>query len=142
VQLPLIQAICMPEFSFVPIVLASGDDLVYKDIANAINLASKSFKDGFTIIASSDMTHYEPQKIANEKDNKAIEAMLELDAEKLLDRVEKLGISMCGYMPAAAAITAAKLLGAKTAKLISYETSGDVTGDYSSVVGYAGISFK
>ena len=121
------------------IILASGDNLVYKDIALSIASAVRSFNGNVTIIASSDMTHYESQKSANEKDKAAIEAILNLDTMQMLDRIEKLGISMCGYMPVTIALMAAKLLGAKTGKLIAYETSGDVTGDYSSVVGYAGI---
>jgi hypothetical protein len=48
---------------------------------------------------------------------------------------------MHGYGPVIAAITAAKLLGAEKAQLLCYKTSGDVTGDYSAVVGYASISF-
>jgi AmmeMemoRadiSam system protein B len=85
------------------------------------------------------MTHYEPQKLAMEKDQKAIEAILALDADGLKDRVQRFQISMCGYIPAIVAIMAAKELGAKTARLAAYQTSGDVSGDYSSVVGYAGI---
>ncbi|MFA6271387.1 MAG: MEMO1 family protein [Candidatus Paceibacterota bacterium] len=139
VELPLIQAMGRPEFTFVPIILASGDNLVYKDIALSIASAVRSFKGGVTIIASSDMTHYESQKSANEKDKSAIEAILSLDTTQMLERIEKLGISMCGYMPVTVALMAAKLLGAKTGTLVAYETSGDVTGDYSSVVGYAGI---
>ena len=139
VQLPLIQEISRQSFTFVPIVLASADNLVYKDIANAIAESVKVFKKDVTIIASSDMTHYESQMNANKKDHAAIEAILKLDATQLLKEIEDLGISMCGYMPAVVAIEAARLLGAKGAKLISYQTSGDITGDYAAVVGYAGI---
>ena len=91
------------------------------------------------IIASSDMTHYESQESAKAKDSKAIDAILSLDEDALVERIEKLDISMCGFAPAAIMIVAAKLLGAKKAQLIKYQTSGDVSGDYSSVVGYAGI---
>ncbi len=142
VELPLIQLINSPEFSFVPIILASGDFLVYKDIANSIAGAIRSFKSSVTIIASSDMTHYEPQKNVNEKDMAAIESILNLDAQGLLKRIDDLGISMCGYGPVVVAILAAKTLGAKKGELIAYETSGDSTGDYSSVVGYAGIVIR
>ncbi|HAJ56236.1 MAG TPA: AmmeMemoRadiSam system protein B [Candidatus Omnitrophica bacterium] len=142
VELPLIQAIARPEFSFVPIVLAHADNLVYKDISSAIALAVRTLKRDVTIIASSDMTHYESQKSANIKDKAAIEAILRLDTDELLAKIEDMGISMCGYMPAVVAIMAAKMLGATDARLISYQTSGDVTGDYSSVVGYAGITIQ
>ena len=139
VELPLLQESLKREFTFVPIVLASADDLVYKDIANSIATSVSSSKKNVTIIASSDMTHYESQQSASKKDEEAIKAILKLDAHELLEKIERFGISMCGYMPAVVTILAAKLLGAKKAKLIAYQTSGDVTGDYSSVVGYAGI---
>jgi AmmeMemoRadiSam system protein B len=139
VELPLIQEIAKADFSFVPIVLASAEKLVYKDIANAIAISCEKQAKKVMVIASSDMTHYESQKSANSKDKEAIKAILKLDEEELLEKIESLGISMCGYIPAVVAISAAKLLGAKKARLIAYQTSGDVTGDYESVVGYAGI---
>jgi len=91
------------------------------------------------IAASSDMTHYEPRQSAEKKDRMAIEAIRELDADTLLAVVRRNNITMCGYAPVAVLITAAKALGAKKAELVAYATSGDVTGDHSSVVGYAGI---
>jgi AmmeMemoRadiSam system protein B len=139
VQLPLIQEITVKDFTFVPICLTWADNFTCKEIAGAIAKSIKTSKKSVTIIASSDMTHYEPQASANRKDEEAIKAILELDANGLLKKVEKLNISMCGYIPAAVAIMAAKELGAKSAHLVSYQTSGDATGDYSSVVGYAGI---
>ena len=85
------------------------------------------------------MTHYEPQEAAEKKDKIAIQAILELDADKLAENIRKLDISMCGYAPVIVMIEAVKQLGAKITKLIKYQTSGDVTGDKDSVVGYAGI---
>ena len=85
------------------------------------------------------MTHYESQKEAGIKDNLAIEAMLELNEDKLLERIAKFNISMCGFAPVIAALSCVKALGARKAELIKYQTSGDITGDFSSVVGYAGI---
>jgi AmmeMemoRadiSam system protein B len=91
------------------------------------------------MVASSDMTHYESQQEASRKDSEAIKAVLELNEDKLMERIRGQGISMCGYAPAIAMISAAKALGAKNAELVKYQTSGDVTGDMDSVVGYAGI---
>jgi hypothetical protein len=85
------------------------------------------------------MTHYESQKSAQEKDDAAIQRILALDAEGLLKTVEARGISMCGVAPAVAMLSAAKEMGASSAELIKYQTSGDVTQDRSQVVGYAGI---
>lgn len=140
VQLPILQ-ILQENFTIVPIVISSGAIEQYRKIGQAIAKSIKELKleKDVTIIASSDMTHYESQDSAQAKDSRAIDAILKLDEEALLERVEKFDISMCGYAPAAIMIIAAKSLGAKKAKLIKYQTSGDVSGDYSSVVGYAGI---
>jgi len=138
VQLPFLQAV-VPDIQFVPIVAsyAGAGTLaaVGKDIASAIKASGKKV----LIVASSDMTHYERQEDAKVKDEKAIEAILKLDEEGLVGRVKKYGISMCGYAPVAIMLAAAKELGAKKAELIKYQTSGDTSGDYSSVVGYAGV---
>ncbi len=140
VELPILQYF-KPDFSIVPIAILLDEISVLKklgiDIATAIQKADLS--NSVMIIASSDMTHYEPEKIAFEKDSAAIKAILELDEDKLMKKIKGLNITMCGYAPAIAMITAAKRLGAKNAKLIKYQTSGEVSGDKSSVVGYAGI---
>lgn len=140
VQIPILQAL-QKNFTIVPIVVGTGDfeacRAVGKDIASAIK--ELKMEGDVTIIASSDMTHYESQASAEEKDKKAIAAILELDEAKLMETVEKFNITMCGYAPAAVMLTAAKELGAKRARLVKYETSGATSGDFSSVVGYAGI---
>jgi AmmeMemoRadiSam system protein B len=93
------------------------------------------------VIASSDMTHYEPQAYAEKKDKKALEAVEAMDEARLFSIAEEENITACGVGPIAALITAAKVLDAKKAKLLCYKTSGDVIGDYSSVVGYAAVCF-
>jgi AmmeMemoRadiSam system protein B len=138
VQLPFLQFF-LPEVKIVPIVIGGTDFSAYKEIGEAIAKAIKETGQKVLVVASSDMSHYEPREKAQEKDKSAIDAMLKLDPEELVKRVNELNITMCGYGPAAAMLCAVKELGAKKAELIKYETSGDVSGDYSSVVGYAGI---
>jgi len=91
------------------------------------------------VVASSDMTHYESQDVAKEQDRAAIDRILALDESGLLQTVMDKRISMCGYAPAFVMLVAAKKLGATSARLVAYQTSGDTTGDYASVVGYAGV---
>jgi AmmeMemoRadiSam system protein B len=91
------------------------------------------------IIASSDMSHYEQAAVAKEKDFKAIQRILDLDPEGLYRTIKENGITMCGFGPAVAMLAASKLLGASMTELIKYENSGDVSGDYEQVVGYAGV---
>ena len=141
VQIPFLQYF-KPDIRIVPITLAYASGDVYKEIGKEIAKAIRELNREVVIIASSDMTHYESQESAKKKDTQAIEAVLELNEDKLLRRVEELDISMCGYAPTVTLISAAKELGAKTAELVKYQTSGDITGDYSSVVGYAGIIIR
>ena len=141
VQLPFLQYF-KPDVRIVPIVLASADVDTYREIGQALAGAVKELERDVVIIASGDMTHYEPQQSAERKDREGIEAILELDEEKLLRRVRELNISMCAYAPAATMIVVAKELGAGDTELVRYQTSGDTTGDYSAVVGYAGIIIK
>jgi AmmeMemoRadiSam system protein B/AmmeMemoRadiSam system protein A len=140
VQLPFIQYFGK-DFKFVPIILQHATSAIYKNIGKSIARAIKESGKNVIIVASGDMTHYESQKSARAKDMRAIEAMLRLDAEELLTRVHEINITMCGYAPAAVLIFAAKELGAEKAELVKYQTSGDTSGDFSSVVGYAGIIF-
>ena len=91
------------------------------------------------IIASSDMNHYEPDDVTRVKDRKAIDQILALDPAGLYEVVRKEDISMCGYGPAVAMLTAVKDLGATRAELVRYATSADTSGDRSAVVGYAGM---
>ncbi len=138
VQLPFLQYF-KPDIKIVPIVLAQANLEAYREIGREIARAVSSLDRETLVIASSDMTHYESQDSASEKDARAVQAMLQLDEEELVRRVTKFDITMCGYGPAAAMMATAKELGAGRAELVKYLTSGDTSGDYSSVVGYAGI---
>ncbi|MBN1643874.1 MAG: AmmeMemoRadiSam system protein B, partial [Dehalococcoidales bacterium] len=141
VQLPFIQYF-KPNFKFVPIVLSHADASVCRNIGHAIARAVRDSGKETLLVASGDMNHYESQKITTTKDGKAIESILKLEPDELLERVKEFKISMCGYVTAACLIYAAKELGAEKAEMVKYQTSGDVTGDYSEVVGYAGILLK
>jgi AmmeMemoRadiSam system protein B len=141
VQLPFLQYF-KPDFKLVPIIFGHPDGAVYKEIGREIAAAIKETGREALILASSDMSHYEPQASAQKKDTQAIGAMLKLDEDELLKRVAEFNITMCGYAPAVSLIAAAKELGASGAELVKYQTSGDVSGDFTSVVGYAGIIIK
>jgi len=139
VQLPFLQYLYGSDFKIVPICFLMQDLSSAREVGQAVAkvLAGKNS----VIIASSDMTHYEPQEVAAKKDKMALEAVEALDEAKFYSIVETHRVSACGYGPIAALITAAKILGTKEAKVLSYKTSGDVTGDRSSVVGYAAVCF-
>jgi AmmeMemoRadiSam system protein B/AmmeMemoRadiSam system protein A len=139
VQLPLLQY-HQPQLKIVPIVLAVATLDIYREIGASIAQAIQESPDKkVVIVASSDMTHYEAQDIATAKDQRAIESIIALDEAQLLERVIKERISMCGYAPTVTMMAAARALGARSAELVRYQTSGDASGDYTAVVGYAGI---
>jgi len=138
VELPFLQAKSL-NFSFVPVALGTGKFDVLESLGQAIADVAKDEAEPVLIIASSDMNHYENDKITRVKDHKAIEKILALDARGLFDVVMNEDISMCGFGPTVAMLTAAKRVGATAAELIKYATSGDISGDREMVVGYAGI---
>lgn len=138
VQLPFLQRQA-GHFGFVPIALGVGGYTTLETLGHALAQAIKGANEPVLVVASSDMNHYEPDGVTRVKDRKAIDQMLELNPKGLFDVLRREDITMCGYGPAIAMLTAAKDLGATKAELVKYATSADTSGDRSAVVGYAGI---
>jgi AmmeMemoRadiSam system protein B len=139
VQLPFLQYL-KKEFSIVPLCIspaAGYDDL--ENLADALADSIRQSGQEVLLVSSTDMSHYVSQETARKLDFMAIEKILALDARGLYDVVQEENISMCGFQPTTAVILAAKKLGARTAELVRYQTSGDASGDYERVVGYAGL---
>jgi hypothetical protein len=136
VQLPFLQR-SVGEFKFVPIVIGTGGYSALESLGHGIAQAVGSA--AVMIVASSDMNHYEPDSVTRQKDSKAIDKILALDPRGLYEVLRRDDISMCGYGPTIAMLTAAKDLGAQHAQLIKYATSADTSGDRDAVVGYAGV---
>lgn len=142
VQLPFIQFF-KKDFSIVPISIAfytEFDEL--EEVGKSIARSIKECDGEVMIVASTDMSHYVDQQVAKKKDFLAIEKIQKLDAKGLYDIVNLEDISMCGFQPTTVAVVASKELGARNAVLIKYQTSGDVSGNYREVVGYAGIRIE
>ncbi|MEM3462694.1 MAG: AmmeMemoRadiSam system protein B [Candidatus Bathyarchaeia archaeon] len=140
VQLPFLIFLFGSGLKFVPICMGFQDLSTSREIAESIASAREGRE--IVVIASSDMSHYEPRRIAEENDRAAIDLILRMDEEAFQGIVESRGLSICGYGPITALIHYSKLIGSRNAKLLAYGTSGDVTGDYGSVVGYVAISFE
>lgn len=138
VELPFLQTI-RAGTQFVPIAVGTGRLILLEKLGEAIAQAVQASDNQILIIASSDMNHYEDDAATRVKDHKAIDQILALDPGGLYHTVINESISMCGFGPAVAMLTAAKLLGAEHAELVAYATSADVNGDRHAVVGYAGI---
>jgi AmmeMemoRadiSam system protein B len=139
VELPFL-LLRQPELRFVPIALGTGQFEVLEQFGKALADVVAAQSDPILIVASSDMNHYESDAVTRAKDHRAIERILTLDPRGLFDVVTQQDISMCGFGPAVVMLTAARQLGAKSAELVKYATSGDVSGDRDMVVGYAGVA--
>jgi len=138
VQLPFLQELA-PGFSFVPITLGTSRYDALVALGQAIGATVAQAGEPVLIIASSDMNHYESDQVTRIKDKRAVDRILALDPRGLYDTIMEHHISMCGFGPAVAMLTAAKMRGATRAELIKYATSGDISGDRDMVVGYAGV---
>jgi hypothetical protein len=138
VQLPFLQRL-VGDLRFVPVALGTDRYAALEELGRAVSQVVAAQREPVLIVASSDMNHYESDVVTRVKDRLAIDRILALDARGLYDTVRREGITMCGYGPAVALLTAACALGAKDAELIRYATSADITGDREEVVGYAGI---
>ena len=141
VQIPFLQQLC-GSFRFVPIVLGTDRYGVLEELGHAVGKVVAAQSEPVLVVASSDMNHYESDAITRIKDDRAIARVLALDARGLYDTVRTEGITMCGFAAAVVTLVSMKDLGASTAELIRYATSGDINGDREHVVGYAGIVIR
>ena len=138
VEVPFLQKL-RPDMQFVPIAVGTGQLVILEHLGKAIAQVVHALGERVLIVASSDMNHYEDDATTRVKDHKAIDKILALDARGLHETILYESISMCGFGPAVAMLTAASKLGAQKAELVQYATSGDISGDREKVVGYAGI---
>ncbi len=143
VELPILSYF-FKEFKIVPIACSLSDLKALKEAGKfmASVIRNNHLIDDYLIVTSSDMTHYQPVTVAKEKDNYALEAILNLDEDLLYKRVIEEDISMCGVLPTVVMLSCIKQLGVNRAKLVDYRSSGEVSGDFSEVVGYAGVVFS
>ncbi|MFB3926650.1 MAG: AmmeMemoRadiSam system protein B [Syntrophales bacterium] len=134
IQLPFLQ-VALGTFQFVPILMGRQDRKTCEDLAEA--LVGAVVGRNILIVASSDLSHYHPYDEAVRMDSGILKCIEEIRPDDLLKDMERGLSEACGGGPVAAAMKAAKKLGADRAAVLRYANSGDVTGDRSSVVGYA-----
>jgi AmmeMemoRadiSam system protein B len=139
VQMPLIKY-RFPRARIAAVMMGQQDYSSAMRLAEKISAAIKQTKRDVRIVASSDFSHYVPEQKAKSDDYYAIEPLYTLNTREFYRRIEERRVTACGYGPIATMATVCGRLGAKTAKLIHYATSGDVTGDFREVVGYAAIA--
>jgi AmmeMemoRadiSam system protein B len=138
VELPFLHA-RRADVTIAPAILGGldGDECVA--VGQALARAVGALGDEVLVVASSDMSHYLPDDVTRQIDQRALEPLLRLDPLGLYSRVRDEDISMCGVLPATAMLAYAVARGARQATLVRYATSGDAFGDRDRVVGYAGV---
>jgi len=127
------------DMKILPISLINQEQKTATKLGSAI--AKIAQKKDALLIGSSDFTHYEENGFAHKQDLALIEPILKLDVDEFYNILYERKVTACGYGAIAATMVASKELGATEGKLLKYATSGDVSGDKSSVVGYASIIF-
>lgn len=141
VQIPLLQDAFGDELRIVPVVLSDQDLETAKSVGHAAASVAARF-DGL-VVASSDLTHYEPDHDARRKDAALIDCVTRLDTGSLYETLRSLRVTACGYGAIAAAMVTALEMGATSGQELAYATSGDVEADSrDSVVGYASVAFS
>ncbi len=141
VEIPFLQEM-QPEFTFVPLAIGSTKWQELVRVGEGVAEVLSGSEEEILLVTSSDMNHYEEEEITRRKDQRAIECMLRVDARGLYEVCQRERISMCGLGPAIVTLTALKRLQVKSGELLKYATSGELSGDYDAVVGYAGIIFR
>jgi len=144
VQLPFLQRIYGGSFSFLPISLAFQHKAIARDLGKGLAEILKEAVEvdvSAVLIASSDLTHYEPAAQAKEKDTALLKHVQRLDLDAFYTTLERRNVTACGYGAIATVMEACRLLGYSEGRVNAYATSGDVTGDNGAVVGYPSVSF-
>jgi AmmeMemoRadiSam system protein B len=141
VQLPFLRYL-RSDISIVPITVAAASATQLIQAGKSLSRAVTAYGKPVLVIASSDMTHFEPAEKAREKDETALAKVEGLDARGLVDIVLSRSISMCGYAPTAMMLAYSVAMNAAGADIVGYCNSGDASGDFSSVVGYAGAIIR
>lgn len=143
VQVPMLLR-ANPNVRIVPVLIGGGwpesggrDNL--RAIGAAIADTIQDYNKPVLLLASTDLNHYQDQETSRIKDKLVLDAVVKLDEDALMDRVIDVEVSMCGVAATYIVLHAAKKLGAKRGELLDYRTSGDVSGDFSRVVGYGAV---
>jgi AmmeMemoRadiSam system protein B len=138
VQLPYLQVLLSEVPPIVPISVQSANDAALRSLGD--RLVGLIGRGPVWMIASSDFTHYESDAVARRVDRAALDPLLRLDVDAFREFTQRAGMSICGVGAISTMLWTARALEMNQAELLAYETSGDVTGDRSAVVGYAAVA--
>ena len=134
IELPFLQRALTGVFRLLPIMIHAQE----VDVARKLGLAlAKVLKDkNALLVASTDLSHFYDQQTAEGYDREMLRRFESFDPESIFEAEQTGKAFACGHAAVAAVLWAARELGANRVKILQHATSGDVLGDYSSVVGY------
>lgn len=135
IELPFLQRVLDGEFRLLPVMVRDQTPQVAKVLG--LSLAKAISSRSSLLVASSDLSHFYDQLQAEQLDNEILQRVEAFDPLAVMEAEEEGKGFACGRSAIAAVLWAAKELGADAVKVLKHATSGDVTGDYSGVVGYA-----
>ena len=138
IQLPFLQVLLAQDFKLIPIMMMDQSMATVKKLASILAgmIAAFPKSEETLLIASSDLSHYHNQATANKLDHHLIENLENFDLTEFYKGISSHRMEACGYGAIACVRLTAKKLGANRLSVADYRTSGDISGDYSSVVGY------
>jgi hypothetical protein len=134
IELPFLQRALAAPFSLLPVMVRAVAPPISRALGSA--LAETLLGRDFLLVASTDLSHYRTQQVAEAMDSEMLARLEALDPDGLFDTEATGRGQACGLGALAAVLWAARDLGADRVNILRHATSGDVTGDYSAVVGY------
>lgn len=137
-QLPFLTRV-LPDTAIVPLVMGRQERETALALGDAIAAALEGRR--AVIVASTDLSHYENATTAARLDNEVIRCVRRFDPDGLMSLLEDRPEHACGGGPTVSVMRAAKILGARDARVLKYGDSGDVSGDKDAVVGYLAAAF-
>jgi AmmeMemoRadiSam system protein B len=134
IELPFLQRALTSDFKLLPVMVRAQDPRISQGLGKA--LAGVLRDKNYALVASTDLSHFYDQETANKLDREMLRQIEAFSPEGVFEAEHTGKGFACGHAAVAAVLWASKELGADTVKVLHYATSGDVTGDYSGVVGY------
>ena len=134
IELPFLQRALTSKWKLLPVMVRTQDPSACRALAKALTGVLRDRK--ALLVASTDLSHYHEQQTALAMDRALLAQVEAYEPETLFDLERSGRASACGLGAMATAMWAARELGANKAEILRHATSGDITGDYSAVVGY------
>jgi hypothetical protein len=134
IELPFLQRVLKNEFKLLPIMVRGQESEIARKLGHALALTLKT--KNAIMVASTDLSHFYDGQTAKMLDSEMLKRFESLDPESIFEAEQSGKGFACGHAAVASMLWAARDLGANKVQILKYATSGDVTGDHSSVVGY------